>query len=177
MVKYSLLHPNWNLAISQCQVSITFWYTREWPRATPISTIAISICSPLSTSLSFPLLLLFFSLPLSFSLRCSVYTFDLHILTNVLWHLTRIKSGIEWNHARQKGVALLTLCWLCWLSVKTFAVSPRRVPRDRGAKRVRGKAVKEVRELKKGQQNNKSRRNVSRCARKSNGFVWNSSEL
>lgn len=64
---------------------------------------------------------------LSFCLRCSVYTFDLHILTNVLWHLTRIKSGIEWNHARQKGVALLTLCWFCWLSVKTFAVSPRRV--------------------------------------------------
>lgn len=128
----------------------------------------------LSTSLCF------FSsfLSLSLSLRCSVYTFDLHILTNVLWHLTRIESGIEWNHARQKGVALLTLCWLCWLSVKTFAVSPRRVLWDRGGKRVRvGKAVKEVRELKKGQQNNKSRRNVSRCARKSNGFVWNSSEL
>lgn len=139
-MKYSPLQPNWNLAISQCQVSITFRYTREWPRATPISTIAISICSSLSTLLSFPLLLLFFALPLSFSVRCSVYTFDLHILTNVLWHLTRIESGIEWNHARQKGVALLTLCWLCWLSVKTFAVSPRRVLRNRGGKRERGKA-------------------------------------
>lgn len=50
-----------------------------------------------------------------------------HISCDIWLHRRRnLEKSWSTRYARQKGVALLTLCWFSWLSVKTFAVKPSR---------------------------------------------------